>query len=298
MKKILVIGSLNTDFSISVNRVAKPGETIKAEGLLINNGGKGANQAYTIGKLGGNVSMLGKVGNDIYANEVIKSLSKVNVKTKKIKKEKNSETGKAFVFVGSNGENNIYIIEGANGEVTEKYIIENEKFIKKFDIILMQLEIPLSAIKKVLEIAKDKIIILDPAPANKELINFDLTNVYLMKPNESELAELTEITSTDEDSILEGAKKLLDKGVQNVLVSLGGNGSMLVNKNGHKKYEAKKSNVVDTTAAGDSFIASIALKLSEGYSLNDSILFANEVASLVVTRKGAQQSIPDIWEVK
>lgn len=297
MKKILVIGSLNTDFSVKVDDIPKPGETINADGLIINNGGKGANQAYTIGKLGGNVAMLGMVGKDIYGKNLKNSLKKVGVNVKNITLSKSDETGKAFINVSKNGENAITIINGANYAVDKKLIIKNKKTIEDADIILMQLEIPLEAVKEVLEIAKDKMIILDPAPANKEIMDFNLENVFLIKPNETELATLTKDEIKDEESIITAARKLISKGIKNVIVSLGSKGSYLVTENNFKFFPCIKTKAIDTTMTGDSFIASIALKLSEGKSIEESIAFASKVASVVVTKKGAQDSIPSLKEI-
>lgn len=297
MKKILVIGSLNTDFSISVDKIPFPGETVNANNLLISGGGKGANQAYTIGKLGGKVSMMGMVGKDIYGKNLKQNLKSVNVNVKNIKEDNKVETGKAFINVSKDGENVISIIHGANYMVTPEFILKNKKEIDKSDIILMQLEIPIDTVKAVLEIAKDKTIILDPAPANKELMNFNLSNVYLLKPNETELATLTGKLITDEASIIDACKYLLNKGIKNIIVSLGRKGCYLVNNNSYKFFSSIKTNTIDTTAAGDSFIASIALCLSQNKDLEESIKFASKIASIVVTKKGAQNSIPSLKEV-
>lgn len=297
MKKILVIGSLNTDFSINVEKIPLPGETVNASKLLISNGGKGANQAYTIGKLGGNVTMLGIIGTDIYGKDIKESLKKVNVNIDNIYESLESETGKAFINVNSTGENCIAIIHGTNYLVNSDFILKNKSLIDQADIILIQLEIPMEAIKTILSLAKDKIVLLDPAPANTELMNLDLNNVFLMKPNETELQTLTQMPTNNNEEIVIAARKLLNNGVKNVIVSLGGNGSLLVNKDTALHFGAITSNVVDTTAAGDSFIASIALMLSQNYALEDAIKFATKVASLVVSKKGAQNSIPDLKEI-
>lgn len=298
MKKILVIGSLNIDFSIKVPSIPKPGETINAEGMEMGNGGKGANQAYTIGKLGGNVKMLGCVGNDIYGKNIKQDLKNGGVNVDNIHEASHTETGKAFIYVDNNGENCIAIIHGSNYALTKDIIIKHQNLIEDADIILMQLEIPLETIKTVLELAKDKIIILDPAPANKDILKFDLSNVFLMKPNETELSILTGTNVENETSIIEAAKVLLDKGVKNVIVSLGQKGSFLINKQGQKYFEALSTNTVDTTAAGDSFVAGITLGLSKDYSLEESIIHASHIAALTVSKKGALNSIPSIKELE
>lgn len=298
MKKILVIGSLNVDFCIVGNKIPMPSETVNADKLIINNGGKGANQAYTIGILGGNVSMLGAVGDDIYGKDLKESLKKVNVNTDNINEIQNEDTGKAFINVDYSGQNSISIIHGANYKVTSEFILKNKQLIDEADIILLQLEIPLDTVKTILECAKGKTIIIDPAPATKEFMNLDLTDVYLIKPNESELSVLANTELQSKESIEELAKELLKKGVKNVVVSLGGNGSCLINKEKTLYFNAKEVPVKDTTAAGDSFIASVCLKLSQNKSLEESIEFATLVSSLVVQKNGAQSSIPNLMEVE
>ena len=297
MKKILVIGSLNIDFSFYVEKIPEPGETVNATNLKVSNGGKGANQAYTIGKLGGKVSMLGMVGNDEYGKNIKNSLKKVNVNVKKIILNNKEQTGKAFINVSHDGENAITIMHGANYAMDKDFILKNQNEIKNADIILMQLEIPLKTIKEVIEIAKDKIIIIDPAPADRNLLKLDLSNIFLMKPNETELSVLTGKPIKDEKSIVNAARCLIKTGVKNVVVSLGDKGSYLIDENSYKFYPSIKSKAIDTTAAGDSFIASIALSLANDKTLDESVKFASKVASLVVTKKGAQDSIPSLKEV-
>ena len=297
MKKILVIGSLNMDFSIDVDKIPTPGETVNANSLIITPGGKGANQAYTIGKLEGNVQMLGMIGTDSYGQMLIDSLRNVNVDISNIYQSSQSETGKAFIYVDPAGENSIAIVHGTNYLVTKDFILNNKKLIEEADIILIQLEIPIESIDTILQIAKDKIILLDPAPANKDILNLDLSNIYLIKPNETELQVLTNMPTDSFEQIVCAANTLIKKGIKNVLVSLSDKGSLLISEKEALHFGPIPSNAIDTTAAGDSFIASIALMLSQEKSLHDAIKFATKVASIVVSRKGAQASIPNLKEV-
>ena len=170
--------------------------------------------------------------------------------------------------------------------------------INEADFILMQLEIPIETVKYVCEIAKHKKIILDPAPANIEIMDKTLLqNIYLLKPNETELKILTEISTRTLQDIIAAGRKLLRKGVQNVLASLGGNGSILINKEGYMYYTAKAVDVVDTTAAGDCFVASVVWGLAEGKEIRESIDIANIAAGITASRQGAQKSIPSKEEV-
>ena len=300
MKKILVIGSLNMDFSIKTPKMPVPGETIIGESFHLNPGGKGANQAFAIGKLGADVSMLGMVGNDEYAKLLKQNLESVNVNTQGIIEQNNTSTGVAFVTVDSNGENSIIVISGANEKVNTEFIDENINLIDDADIIVMQLEIPVDVVTYVARIAKEKnkLVVLDPAPARADLPDELFSYVDIMKPNETELSILTGVDTSNDDNIIKADKSLVEKGVKNVIVSLGGRGSILVNKDYNKKFNSLGLTPIDTTAAGDSFTAALVSYLASDKSLEEAIQFGHVVSSIVITKKGAQESIPSLEEVR
>lgn len=300
MKDILVIGSLNMDFVAEVSKSPLPGETIIANKFSLVPGGKGANQAFALGRLGANVSMIGAVGNDEYGKQLIDNLKSAHVNTKKIFKMNGVTTGNAFINVDKSGENSIVVVSGANEKITKDFIDSNICYIKRAKIIVMQLEIPIEVVNYVAKIAKElgKIVVLDPAPARCDLPEELFSNIDIMKPNETELQTLSGIKLNNEDDILKAAQVLLSKGVKNVIVTLGANGSLLVNENGYKKFDALKVEVVDTTAAGDSFTAGLVNSIVLGKSLEESIKYGHIVSSIVVTRKGAQSSIPTKIEVQ
>ena len=299
MKKILVVGSLNMDFSIHTPKMPQPGETIIGKDFTLNPGGKGANQAYALGKLGADVSMLGMVGNDEYGRKLINNLNEVSVKTDSIKLESNQTTGVAFVTVDDNGENNIIVIGGANQDVTTDFIDENIDLINESDIIVMQLEIPIETVLYVAKKAKEnnKIVVLDPAPARSDLPAELFSYVDIVKPNETELEILSGRSVNSDEEVVVAARELLARGVKNVIVTLGGKGSLLVNNEVAKKFAALDVEVVDTTAAGDSFTAAVISSLANDKSLEESIGYGHLVSSIVVTRKGAQSSIPSVEEI-
>lgn len=294
MKKILVVGSLNMDYSIKTSKMPNVGETVLGKEYTLNPGGKGANCAYALGRLGADISMLGMVGLDENGKILKNNLKEVNVNDKNIK-EINYSTGVAFVTVDEGGENSIIVISGANSKVDKSFIDENIALIKDSDIIVMQLEIPIDTVLYVSKLAKeyDKTVILDPAPARNDLPLELYKNIDIIKPNETEV-----LTLTGKDDIGNASLDLIEKGCKNVIVTLGSEGSLLVTKDGMTKYDAEKVDVVDTTAAGDTFTGALAFALSNDKELDEAIKFSNKVSSIVVTRKGAQESIPSYEEVK
>ena len=287
------------DFVIEVDKMPLPGETLIGKNFTLIPGGKGANQAYAIGKLGADVSMLGAVGNDEYGDKLLNNLKSVNVNISSIKKINEVNTGCAFINVDNTGENSIVVVSGANEKISEEMINDNINLIDDADIIVMQLEIPIEIVTLVSKIAheKGKLVILDPAPAVPNLSIELLSNVDIIKPNETEIQILSGIETKSKEDIIRAANILIDKGVKNVIVTLGKNGSILVTKNKVESFSSLNVNVVDTTAAGDSFTAALANSLLEGKSIEDAIKYAHLVSSIVVTKKGAQTSIPNKMEI-
>jgi len=299
VKKVLVIGSLNMDFVVNVDKELLPGETKIANSFALVPGGKGANQAYALGKLDADVSMIGLVGEDIYGDLLINNLKSVNVATESIQKLKDENTGNAFITVDNTGQNRIVVVSGANQKITKEYIDKNLDLIKESDIIVMQLEIPLDVVIYIADICKqyNKFVVLDPAPAIPMLPQELLRNIDIIKPNETELKVISGIDINSEEDIVNAGKELIKKGVKNVIVTLGENGSYLINDKIQKFEAIKVSEVIDTTGAGDSFNAGLIKSLLNDKSLEEAIQFGHIVSSLVVRKKGAQTSIPTILEV-
>jgi len=298
MKKVLVIGSLNMDLSVRLNTMPLVGETILGKSLNYIAGGKGANQAASIGKLGGSVTMLACVGDDGFGKVEIDTLSSLKVDTSRIKVKKDIPTGTALIYVDDNGNNSIVVIAAANDYCDIDYIRENEDLLKESDYILMQQEIPYESVEYVAKKAKElgKTVILNPAPA-RQLSDELLSNIDYLTPNETELMKITSLSCNDDKEIEKACKYLLEKGVKNVIVTLGENGSMLVNKDVVEKISAFKVKSIDTTAAGDCFNGALATALSKGDSLKEAIKFASKAAAISVTRKGAISSLPSLNEI-
>lgn len=298
MSNMLIVGSLNMDTVVEVKNMPKSGETILAKNYEQCLGGKGANQAYAAGKLGANVSMIGMVGKDDNGTKLLKNLQSVGVNTKGIQILDNTNSGTAFITVDEHGENSIIVISGANLEMTKQCIDQNMDLIDQCDVIVAQLEIPIDVVTYLSEIAKikQKLFILDPAPATSDLPEQLIRNVDIIKPNETELQILTNMKTEHEEQIVEAARSLIKKGIKTVIVTIGSKGAVLVTKEDYKVLPSRRVEAVDTTAAGDTFTAAFALKLMEGSNYEEAIRFGNVVSSIVVTRKGAQNSIPDYDE--
>jgi ribokinase len=298
MKKICVIGSLNMDLVTKVENFPKPGETIVGESFKTFPGGKGANQAVALGRLGAEVFMIGKVGEDIYGAEYLEVLKNNNVNQSGIHIEKGISSGVAVIQVSEKGENNIVVIPGANGKVDVKYIESKWDILEEADIFLFQLEIPMTTVTDTIKKLKDrgKIIILDPAPAGKlpeEIFKY----IDYITPNETEIEALTGKSVEDEKDLREAAQILIDKGVKNVIAKLGSNGAAIINKVEYKKIPGFKVNPVDTTAAGDSFNAGFAFALAKGMDFEECIRFGNAVGGISTTALGAQEAMPSYESV-
>ncbi len=299
-KKIVVIGSLNMDMVVDVDHMPAVGETILGKSLKYNPGGKGANQACALGRLGVDVTMLGAVGNDSYADMQRESLKSAGVDISRLIVREEVSTGIAMIPVNKEGDNCIIVVQGANATMRREDIDKNRDLIQDCDIVLFQLEIPLDTVCYAAKMAKDlgKTVILDPAPVPENFPEELYRYVDVIKPNETELGMLTGIDHAQEH-LFEATRLIREKGVKNVLVTLGSSGVFLNSEeNGLYTIPAHKVEVVDTTAAGDSFTAGFAAKLMEGKSPKEAAEFANAVSAIVVTRPGAQASIPSLQEVE
>ena len=300
MMKIAVIGSMNVDYSVSVAHTPVAGETILADRFQITPGGKGANQAFAVGRLGGEAVMLGAVGRDAYGDMLLDSLKSAGVDAGHVMRASDASTGMALIAVNGDGDNTIIVIPGANGLVDEAYIDSVRAVIEGCDIVVLQLEIPLPTVLYAAKLAKSlgKTVVLDPAPAASDIDPELFRYVDIATPNETELAMLT----GDEGAsgrLPEAAAALKARGIRNVIATLGERGAFLSAEDGYERLYPPTPGIraVDTTAAGDSFTASVAISLASGQALADAIGGAMAVAEIVITRKGAQASIPTRLEL-
>ena len=298
MKNICVIGSLNMDLVVNVDTMPKPGQTIIGSNFKEVPGGKGANQAVAMARLNGNVSMIGKVGEDGFGQTLINSLKNDKVDTTYIQTSKGA-TGVALITVDKNAQNSIVVSPGANFEVKEDDIDNNIEAIKNSDIVVLQLETPLNTIKYALNKAKElnKYTILNPAPAVK-LDDEIIKNVDLLTPNETELEIISGVSIETEEDIQKAAQIMIEKGVKELIVTLGSKGSLYINTEKSMFKKAYKVEAVDTTAAGDSYTGALAVALSQDKNIEDAMDFASKVGALSVLKEGAQSSLPTLEDVK
>lgn len=294
MKKILVIGSLNMDIVIEMKRMPIVGETVLGTKMTYVPGGKGANQAYAAARLGGDVKMLGCIGDDDFGRVQKSNLTKSGVDTDDLKRTETKGTGMASIYVDECGDNAVVVVPGANMECNVGYLKKNDAAFRECDYVILQMEICCDAIYYAIGRARElgKTIILNPAPVPDSLPDEIFAMLDYITPNESELMKLCGKEGDSLEDYAKGARRLLRKGVKNVLVTLGKKGALFVSKETEELFPARKVSAVDTTAAGDCFNGAFAVALAEGRRLDEAVAFANAASSIAVTRCGAQTSIP------
>ena len=297
-KPIVVVGSINIDLVATSDRLPVPGETIFGNVFNTFFGGKGANQAVAAAKLGYPVVMIGKVGEDVFGSQLIDGLRQAGVETQFVGRAAGA-SGVALILTDQHGENSIVVVPGANGKLMPSDLERQEDFLQDAGIILTQLEIPLATVEALGHIAtKHQVpLVLDPAPA-RALPSSILRNVRWITPNEVETRHLLQ-ESGPELPEREAAEQLLAAGVSHVVLKLGARGALVVeNAKTQTPVPGFPVKAVDTTGAGDAFNAAFAVALMRGQTAPEAARFANAVAAISVTRRGAQPSMPDAKEVE
>lgn len=289
--KIAVVGSINMDLVYEVDEIVQEGQTIPTRDHHLFFGGKGANQAMIAAQLGADVTFIGSVGTDGYGEQALLNLQRNGIDTTAIRKE--GLTGQAIIQLSSDAENAILLFAGANYNVTAEQVEASRHIIEESDFLLVQLEIPMCAIEKAIEIAasSNTKIIVNPAPS-QVLSDELLAKIDYLTPNRTELASLSGIPF-NENTLQSACQKLIEKGVGCVIVTLGKEGSYYFSGNKQGLLPSNKMKPVDTTGAGDAFSGTLAVALLEGFTLEDAIVYASDVAGFVVTQKGAQPKIPE-----
>jgi ribokinase len=298
-RPIVVVGSLNMDFVVQVDALPERGQTVSGRGFAMLPGGKGANQACAVGRLGGRCRMVGRVGSDVFGERLKASLADAGVDTSRVLATEGEATGVALIPVEAGGQNLIVVAGGANLRLTPEDV-ETSLAASPEGLLLAQLESPAATVEAA--IARGRSLgmttILDPAPA-RPLSAALLGAVDILTPNETEALALLGlrggVLSIDEAAVL--GRRLLELGPGTVLLKLGANGAYLASAAGGRHFPARQVAAVDATAAGDTFNGAIAVALGEHLDMADAVAFANLAASVSVTRLGAQASIPTRGEV-
>lgn len=299
-KKILVIGSLNMDQSIRLDRMPLVGETVMGYGITYQAGGKGANQACAAGRLQAQVRMVGCVGEDSFGQTLRNQVEACGVDVSGIRRTEDCATGMAVIYVDGKGDNSIVVIPGANGACSTEYLQQMDEWLCWCDYLLMQMEIPHETVFCAARRAKElgKTVILNPAPVPDSLPEGLLALTDYVTPNETELEKLSGISASGRENVRLAAKKLQEMGTENVIVTLGEEGAYWLGRQNEGFFPSRRVEAVDTTAAGDCFNGAFAAALAEGMDTEEAIRFANVAASIAVTRKGALDSLPDRRETE
>jgi len=292
MKRYCVVGSLNMDMVTRVERFPEPGETLRGLSFTIFPGGKGANQAVALARLGARTEMVGALGNDVLGGNYAEVLAGLGIGTEGVARVPGVSTGTASIEVTSGGENHIIVVAGANATVTPSYLETRRALIESCDCLLLQLEIPLESVVLAAAIARAAGIPARELPA--ELY----ASVSIITPNETEARLLTgEDTGTDA-GIHRAGQCLLARGVGSAVIKAGARGAFLVTAEGCRHVPGFPVRVVDTVAAGDSFNAGLAAALGQGADLAGAVRFANATGALSTTREGAQSAMPALADVR
>lgn len=291
--KIIVAGSMNMDMVVKTTHIPQPGETVLGGTFFMNPGGKGANQAVAVARLGGDVVFVAKIGDDIFGKQSSQLFDEEGVDTGGILSDEDSSSGIALITVDAAGENSIVVAPGANAKLEPGDV---EKAFEQYPgskILLIQLEIPMQTVEFAATYAGSKgiMVILNPAPANIYVSKlFHLIDIITPNVNEAEM--LTGIKINNIDDAQRAANYMHQQGVKQVIITLGKQGAAILENGKFHHIPAPVVDTVDTTAAGDVFNGALAVALAEGKDLVDATSFACSAASIAVTRLGAQSSIP------
>lgn len=300
MKNIVVIGSTNTDMVVKASHLPAGGETVLGGEFLMNAGGKGANQAVAAARYGNRVVFVAKTGNDLFGERVRSSLREDDIVTDYVSIDPQHPSGVALITIDARAENCIVVASGANMYLSTADVDAAREEISAADVVLMQLESPIETVTYAARMAAEAgvKVVLNPAPApDKPLPEELMRSLYLITPNRSEASRLSGIEVKDLASAREAAKAILDRGPQGVIITLGGDGSLVYDGQEFTFIEATKVEAVDTTAAGDTFNGVLATMVAEGCGLVDAAREASLAAAISVTRMGAQPAAPTRAEV-
>ncbi len=294
MPSVCVIGSANVDYTVALPRLPRPGETVSGGSLLVDMGGKGANQAVAARRLGADVAMVAAVGTDGAGEAVAEHLKRLGIDTGGLVRPDGAATGTALIFVDAEGRNQIGVAPGANHRLTVDMVAPHAGLIAAADVVVCQLEIPVPVVHWALAEARRHgvVTVLNPAPV-RALDDALLALADYLTPNEGEAGALTGAEVADPESARRAAAALIARGAGTVVVTLGAQGALVATREQAGHYPAFPVTPVDTTAAGDAFTGALAVGLAAGGTLEQAIPLANAAAALTCTRRGAQDALPD-----
>jgi ribokinase len=297
--RVVVVGSTNTDMTVRVPRIPAPGETVLGHGFHITAGGKGANQAVAAARAGGTVVFVTALGADDLGERAVENLVREGIDVDLVRRVPGVASGVALIFVDAAGENSIAVATGANSELRSEDIEPLARILAPDDVMLLQLEIPLATVEAAARSALHRRarVILNPAPA-RPLPDSLLRAVSLLTPNEREVEQLTGIAPADETALISAAAALHERGVRDVLITLGARGVFASADGVPEMVPPFRVTAVDSTAAGDVFNGALAVALVESRSPGEALRFASAAAAISVTRPGAQASAPRRAEIE
>lgn len=297
--QVVVVGSTNFDMVVKSERLPQEGESLLVSNLKFFPGGKGANQAVAVARMGARTTLVGTVGTDIIGDFLLLGLSREGIDTACVRRDPGRATGSAFIMVFPNGNNAIAVDPAANFNLAPADIERAKDVIERADAVSTVLEIPLESVEAALRLARKagKLTVLDAGPPRYCPTEI-LTLADIVSPNETELAQLAGEEVRGRVSAREAAEKLLALGVKTVVLKLGSDGSMLVTSKKSKHFPACKVNAIDPTAAGDAFTGALTVELACGQDIEDAIRFANYAGALAASKMGAQPSLPTRAEVE
>lgn len=296
---ILVVGSINMDLAVRVARMPDPGETVLGNSFQTSGGGKGANQAVAVARLGGRCRLVGRVGGDAFGRELLAGLRGEGIDCEHVQVVADQPTGVAMIVVNAQGENSIVVASGANHALTPDDVYDSEPAFQGVAVALLQLELPLPTVRAAIDLARrhGAKVILDPAPAIRDMPR-ELYHVDILSPNAHEAETLTGAAAVEERLDRQVASDLIARGAGAAVLKLGSRGCLVAMADGHfYKVPTYDVNVVDTTGAGDAFTGALGLAVARGEHMHQAAKFANAAGALACSRLGAQSAMPTAQEV-
>lgn len=297
--KITVLGNINIDFVMRAERMPRPGETLMGSDLKLVPGGKCANQAVTAARVGADVTVIGRLGEDVFGPQLRENLEREGINTDFITSDPEAHTGSAFIALSPSGENSILSCMGANLAVSPEQVEGASEAIEAADMLLVQLGVPLEAVLRAMEIATaaGTQVLFDPTPVRGDLDPM-WPHTTVSCPNETEAEVIIGEPATSPEDAARAAGWFRERGVETAIIKLGARGALVLDDDGARLVPGYTVEVVDTTGAGDAFAGALGTRLAEGAPVDEAIAFANAAGAMAAARFGAQPSLPTRNEVE